>query len=147
MKKLFLVLSFLFALATFATAQELGIRFGDSAGGNNVAVDGIIGLGSFSRIHGDVTFGGNGVGIDAIWNFIYRPLGGEAFHWYVGAGPFTYLSSDFALGVAGEIGLEYTFNGAPISISADWRPYFRIVEDTNFWAGGFGLNVRYVFNQ
>ena len=146
MKKLILIVSILFALVTISNAQELGVRFGDSAGGNNVAIDGIFALGSWSRVHGDVTFG-SGVGIDAIWDFLYQPLGGEAFHWYAGVGAFTVLDSYFQLGITGEIGLQYTFNGVPISISADWRPYFRIVEDTNFWAGGFGLNVRYVFGK
>ena len=28
---------------------------------------------------------GSGVGIDVLWDFLYRPLGDEAFNWYVGA--------------------------------------------------------------
>ncbi len=144
MKKLSLVLSVLFALATISSAQELGVRFGDVSGGN-VAVDGVFSLGSWSRLHGDVSFG-SGVGIDVLWDFIYQPLGGEAFNWYAGVGAFTFLGTPFALGVAGEIGLEYRFNKVPISLSADWRPYLRIVEDTDFYAGSFGLNVRYIFN-
>jgi hypothetical protein len=35
----------------------------------------------------------------------------------------------------------------PISLSADWRPTFWIIEDTDFRGGGFGLNARYVFGQ
>ena len=63
MKKLLLILSVIFTLATISTAQELGVRFGDVSGGN-VAIDGIIGIGSWSRVHADVSFG-DGVGIDA----------------------------------------------------------------------------------
>ncbi len=145
MKKLLLILSILFALITVSTAQELGVRFGDVSGGN-VAVDGVFALGSWSRVHADVSFG-DGVGIDALWDFIYQPLGGEAFYWYAGVGAFTFLGDPFQLGVAGELGLEYKFNNAPITLSIDWRPYLRIIDNTDFHAGSFGLNVRYVFNS
>lgn len=144
MNKLLLVLSVIFSLTTMSTAQELGVRFGDVSGGN-VAVDGIIGIGSWSRIHADVSFG-NGVGIDALWDFIYQPLSGEAFHWYAGVGAFAWIGNPFQLGAAGELGLEYKFNNVPISLSIDWRPYLRIIDNTDFHAGSFGLNVRYVFN-
>ena len=84
-----------------------------------------------------------------MWDFIYRPLGDEAFNWYLGAGPFLYIpfdaDYDFGLGAIGEIGISYTFNSVPISISGDWRPYFRLLETTNISFGGFGVNVRFVF--
>jgi len=32
-------------------------------------------------------------------------------------------------------------------IGADWRPSFIIIEETDFEAGWFGLNVRYVFGK
>lgn len=142
----------LFGLMLFATislsAQEVGIRFGNTAAAkqsNSVAIDGIFSAGEFSRIHADVSFG-DGVGIDALWDFLYRPLGGEAFSWYVGAGPSVFIGDDFWLGISGEIGLEYAFNGVPIVIGVDWRPTFWLLEDTEFEAGGFGFNVRYKFN-
>ena len=142
MKKLLLILSILFALAAVSSAQELGIRFGDATGGN-VAVDGVFALGSWSRVHADISFG-NGVGIDALWDFIYQPLSGEAFNWYAGVGAFTWLGDPFQLGVIGELGLEYRFQ-FPLSLSADWRPSLRIIDNTSFSASGFGLNVRYIF--
>ncbi|MCU0356643.1 MAG: outer membrane insertion C- signal [Cyclobacteriaceae bacterium] len=145
MKKLFTLLAFL-TVCTFAQAQELGIRFGDVLG-NNVAIDGLFNAGKFSRIHANVSFGNDGVGIEALWDFLYRPLGNEAFNWYVGVGPSLGIFDPFVLGVSGEAGLEYTFNTVPISLSLDWRPTFVIVENTDFWAGGFGFNVRYVFNK
>lgn len=143
MKKLLLLLIALFMFATISNAQELGIRFGVISGGN-VAVDGIFGIGDWSRIHADVSFG-SGVGVDAIWDFFYKPISGEAFYWYAGVGAFTFLGTPFSLGATGELGLEYRFNQIPISLSADWRPYFTIVENTNFDAGNFGINIRYIF--
>ena len=143
MKKLFILFAVLMFITTAASAQsELGIRGGDVSGGN-VAIDGIISIGSWSRVHADLSFG-NGVGIDLIWDFIYKPLGGEAFHWYAGVGPYAVIDDPFTLGVAGELGLQYNFQ-FPMSLSIDWRPTFRIIENTNFSAGGFGLNIRYVF--
>ena len=130
---------------SFSNAQELGIRFGDVSGGK-VAIDGIFGTGQFSRIHADVSFG-DGVGIDVLWDFLYRPLGGEAFNWYAGVGPYIQIADPFWFGVAGEIGLEYLFATVPIALGIDWRPSLSIIESTEFHVGGFGLNVRYVFSR
>jgi hypothetical protein len=145
MKKLITICVFLLS-CNFVKAQELGIRFGDVLK-NDVAVDALFSAGEFSRIHADVSFGSHGVGVEALWDFMYKPLGGEAFSWYLGVGPSIGFDDPFLLGASGEIGLSYTFNNAPISLSADWRPTFFILEDTDFSAGGFGVNARYVFGK
>ena len=136
----------LFMLTLSVSAQEIGVRFGEVAR-NNVAVDGIIPTGG-SRIHANVSFGDNGVGLDALWDLILDPLGEEAFYWYLGVGPSaSFGDDDFYLGASGEIGLEYRFSGVPIVIGADYRPTFWIVEDTDFEWGGFGLNIRWDFSK
>lgn len=145
LKILSLVLFFGLAASLESNAQELGIRFGNF-GGNNVAVDGVFSLGEFSRIHGDVSFG-SGVGIDLLWNPVYRPVGASPFNWYLGVGPSMVIDDPFSLGVAGEIGIEYAFEEVPIVIGADWRPTLRIIEDTDFFADVFGLNVRWRFGK
>ena len=142
MKKLILVLFITAMLTGLATAQEVGVRFGDIVG-NNVAVDGVFDF-KGKRIHADVSFG-DGVGIEALYDFIVKPLEGEAFYYYVGAGAFTWLGDPFRLGVLGELGLEYRFNGVPIALGLDWRPSFQIIDDTKFHFDRFGLNVRWVF--
>jgi hypothetical protein len=125
-------------------AQELGIRFGDAmANKSSVAIDGVFALGKFSRIHGDVSFG-NGVGVELLWDFLYRPIEKSPINWYVGVGPSLYLGSPFALGASGEIGVEYRFQEAPIAIGLDYRPTFVLVETTAF-VNSFGFNIRYVF--
>jgi hypothetical protein len=144
MKKAVLIFFISLAAYSYSGAQELGVRFGDIASGNNVALDAIFSAGKFSRIHADLSFG-SGVGIDAIYDFIYKPLGNEAFNWYLGAGPYVRISDPFWLGVAGEIGLEYSFKSVPISLSADWRPGLNIIETTSFRYWGSGFNVRYKF--
>lgn len=149
MKKVVLVLFFAIGALSLSQAQEVGIRFGDALG-NNVALDAVFSTGEFNRIHADLTFG-NGIGAEALWDFIYRPLGGEAFNWYAGVGPSLFIGDYgndvdvFLLGVAGEIGLEYRFNSVPIVLGLDYRPVFILIEETDFDAGGFGFNVRWNF--
>lgn len=145
-----IVFSIILSSVAFSNAQELGVRFGDVSGGN-VAVDGIFSTGQFSRIHADVSFG-NGFGVDMLWDFLYRPLAGESFNWYMGVGPYLGVfdngkdnGTNFNLGAAFEIGLEYRFNSIPIALGVDYRPLLEIVDNTDFHAGGFGLNIRYVF--
>jgi len=130
-----------------SNAQEVGIRFGGTNGYGGVAVDGVFGVGQFSRIHADLGFYKGGVGIDALWDFINKPINGEAFNWYLGVGPSTYIGDRFDLGVSGEIGIEYHFSEVPIALGVDWRPTFWIIETTRFGADSFGLNVRYVFGN
>jgi hypothetical protein len=129
---------------TALQAQEVGIRFGDFYG-NNVAIDGVFALGEFSRIHADVSFGGNGLGIDALWNPIYDDIPDTDLQWYAGFGPALYLGDNFRFGAAGEVGAEYAFSDVPITIGLDFRPYLFLVEETEFRAG-FGLNVRWRLN-
>lgn len=145
MVKFIAVLAIAISSVITANAQELGVRFGDVSAGA-VAIDGIFSTGEFSRVHADVSFG-DGVGIDLIWDFLYRPLSGEAFNWYVGVGPYIWIDDPFWLGAVGEIGLEYRFNGIPIALGADWRPALSIVEETKFHGKGFGVNIRYIFGN
>lgn len=128
--------------------QELGLRFGSFTGNGGVALDAVFSSSQFSRIHADISVG-SGIGFDLLWDFVYRPVSGEAFNWYLGVGPFGYLpwetAESLSLGAVGEIGLLYAFNSIPFTVSADWRPYFRLINNTDISYGGFGLNVRYVF--
>jgi len=141
------VITLVIAGALVTNAQEVGIRFGGTNSRGGAAIDGVFSAGQFSRIHADLGIYKGGIGIDALWDFLYKPLGDEAFNWYLGVGPSTFLGEDFWLGVSGEIGLEYRFTGAPISLGIDWRPTFWILEETSFSSGSFGLNVRYVFGN
>jgi len=146
-RKLLFVLAIAMSTFTLASAQELGVRFGSYAGNGGVALDGVFSTSEFSRIHADISFG-NGVGADFLFDFIYRPISNEAFNWYMGVGPYLYLPfqpGNLSFGAVGEIGLLYAFNSIPFTLSIDWRPYFQLIETTNIYYGGFGLNFRYVF--
>jgi hypothetical protein len=146
MKKVILIAIISLAVYGISSAQEVGLRFGDVSGGS-VAIDGVFDLAKFSRVHADLSFGESSVGIDALWDFINKPLGVEAFNWYLGVGPYMIIDDPFWFGVAGEAGLEYRFREVPIALGFDWRPQVSFVETTDFHAGGFGFNVRYVFGK
>ena len=145
MRRLYLVLVLTLAAYCNSNSQELGIRLGNVSAGN-VAIDAVFSTSKFSRIHTDLSIG-HGVDIDVLWDFIYRPLGEEAFNWYLGAGPYMQIDDPFWFGVAGEIGLEYRFAGAPLALGFDWRPKLSIVESTDLHFEGFGFNIRYVFGK
>ena len=135
-------------MAFHVNAQELGVRFGNVTGGD-VALDAVFSAGQFSRIHANVSFGDDILGIDALWNFSYRSFEaeGETFFWYLGVGPFLGIGDDFSLGAVGEVGVEYKFRGAPLALGIDWRPGFRLIDETDFTVNGFGLNLRYIFRR
>lgn len=154
--KIALVSLMFLGIAVTSNAQEVGIRFGNNWN-NNVAIDAIFGAGKYSRIHADLSFG-HGVSAEALWDFVYRPLGSDGINWYAGVGLSTFFGStensdnttddsDFQLGIPGEIGLEYRFRKAPLALGIDWRPVFVIVDNTSFSAGEFGVNFRYVFGK
>lgn len=144
-KKLLAVFAIVAITTLSSNAQEIGLRFGDVSGGT-VAIDGIFATGQFSRLHADVSFG-DGLGIDLLWDFVYRPLVGEAFNWYAGVGPYLRIADPFWFGAVGEIGLEYQFATLPLSLSIDYRPALSIIEQTDLHWGGFGLNFRYVIGR
>ncbi|MDB4315739.1 MAG: hypothetical protein QMB12_06390 [Cyclobacteriaceae bacterium] len=48
-------------------------------GGSSVAIDGVFITTDFTRIHADISFT-NGVGVDALLDFIYQPIEGEVLH-------------------------------------------------------------------
>jgi hypothetical protein len=81
----------------------------------------------------------------------------DNLQWYYGGGLSIYFWSfdsgfigDFnstSIGINGYLGLEYTFDGTPISVSADWVPTFFLNGFGDGFSGGFGsLAVRYVLN-
>ncbi len=145
-RQLFLIIALVTGGFLYSNAQEVGIRFGGTNGAGGAAIDGVFGEGP-GRFHADLGFYDGGVGIDFLWDFLYKPLRGEVFNWYLGVGPTTYIGDDFWLGASGEIGLEYRFNSVPVALGIDWRPTLWVVEETKFGADTFGLNARFIFGN
>ena len=143
MKKIFLFCGFVF-FSFQLSAQEIGIRFGDMTG-NNIGIDATIPI-KDKRIHATVSFGSN-VGLDLIYDFAVASIfRSPDLRYYAGIGLTTLFASEFKLGVAGELGIEYGFPRTPISVGLDYRPAIIVIEKMDFIYGNFGLNVRYRFN-
>ncbi|MEN8250299.1 MAG: outer membrane insertion C- signal [Bacteroidota bacterium] len=150
-----LVLVGLFSLYSESTnAQEVGIRVGNVVGGN-VALDILLNTNKFGLLHADISISDAGVygtyvGVEALSDFLYEPLGGEALNLYLGIGPSLLFANDFWMGGSFEAGLDYHFNALPISIGGDWRPTLWLVgpdSGTDFDASNFGFNLRFVFGR
>ena len=135
----------LFCTSQFVSAQEIGLRL-EALVGCNEAVHAVFALGKSSRVHADVSYGGHGVGIEALSDFIYKSVDGEALKWYFGIETSVLFSSPEPLiSVSGEIGLESRLRKFPIVSGLNHRPTLWILGRTALYAGGSGLNARYVF--
>ena len=147
MKKIILIAAMVLGFAVAASAQPraIGVRIGNggeisyqhSLGNNFLEVDGGLGVGF------DGVFN---VGATGIYNFMISEFG-DGFGFYAGPGASVGLglgdANYFTLGVAGMIGIEYTFD-FPLQLSLDFRQHIGI--GNGFWApSSIGLGVRYRF--
>ncbi|MEO8535576.1 MAG: hypothetical protein ABI441_17600 [Flavobacterium sp.] len=165
MKKIILSAIMLLGLAFTAQSQEisknaLGVRLGDNNGfGGEVSYQ--LGLSQKNRLEFDLGLR-NSRDVDAVkgvalYQWVWNIEGG--FNWYAGAGAglasWRYDYNDFGgrykdsgtyVFAAGDIGIEYRFSEAPITLSLDARPeigsgYF---DDDNFGLD-VGLGVKFRF--
>ena len=83
----------------------------------------------------------------AIYDFSIAPVG--PFNFYAGPGAFIAIlpgvrEAHPSIGIAGQIGLEYTFD-FPLNISLDWRPCFNLMNGFAWAPYGAALGIRYAF--
>ena len=145
MKKAILIFAVVFAYFPLCSAQEIGVRFGEIVD-NDIAIDGVIDL-SRGRIHADVSFGSGRVGVEALYDFLYKDLCAPRIYFYAGAGGFMSFGDPFRFGASGEAGLDYRFQNIPIVVGFDWRPALQIGGDLAFYTDRFGINVRWSFRR
>jgi hypothetical protein len=145
--------------------KQAGFRFGNTTGftgrvvtENNFAFEGILGFRNggaqiytlfevrkpiyLNRPENTFLYFGGGAHLGFIrWNEYdqnYNPYNYNHYYdWHFGA----------AFGLDGIIGMEYSFNSAPISLAVDFKPFFEIygpfLMRANFW--DFGFHIRYNF--
>jgi opacity protein-like surface antigen len=168
MKKLLLSAVMLFGIAINANAQDisknaLGLRLGDNDGfGGEISYQ--RGLSGNNRLELDLGFR-NSKDVDAfklagLYQWVWNIEGG--FNWYAGVGGGIgswsydrrigndrYKDSGTILFVAGDLGIEYNFDEAPIQLSLDIRPELYFNSD-DYREDNFGpdiaLGIRYRFN-
>lgn len=151
MKKIIIAAALVIGFAVAASAQPraLGIRGGYGVdlsyqhylkGDNFLEAD--LGLGDFAYLN-----------LAATYNFmIANPAWTETGKWGIYAGPGAALGAGkgvFNIGLAGQIGLEYTFD-FPLQLSVDIRPQLGLVtagEVSKFGVWGWypHLGIRYKF--
>lgn len=154
MKKIILACLLLISSIGFVKAQTsgmqseknaIGLRLGWGAEASYQRV-----LSSSNRLEADLGIDfGDGINFAGLYQWVFDLSGlAPGFNWYVGPGVGLSLwSSDFAVGVLGNIGIEYNFR-FPLQLSLDWRPGAYInTASTNFGFSyqGVCIGARYRF--
>ncbi len=152
MKKIFLGVLFVLAMAPFTYSQSysnaIGLRGGLSNGitfkhsmSESNALEGILSVRDY------------GFTVTGLYEF-QKPLAEvENLYWYYGFGAHlglydedqSSLNTGLILGADGIIGMEYNFSEIPINISLDYKPGFNLIGYTGFVGDEFALSLRYTF--
>jgi len=144
MKKLLFVSAFFLLISGSISAQsnwEAGVRFG-----NDFALDITIPLAASPRLHTAVYFN-NDVAVGAYFDWMFALSGGPSgLKFYPGVGPEFYFRNDFDVAVAGDFGMEYSFD-FPLTIGLDWRPHFMVTNSMKFNSGNWGFVARFRFGE
>lgn len=154
MKKLVLLI-IIFTATISAHAQfesrAIGVRFGGGNYGGGFEANYQHGLSDVNRLEFGLALnswnGSSYVSFAGVYQWVWEL--GEGFNWYAGPGAqFLAVSNASAIGVGGQIGVEYNFNinlDTPLNISLDMRPMLNFASGNNDfgWAGALG--IRYTF--
>jgi len=155
MKKIILTFTLVVSIVGALDAQKnaIGLRFGNGGeisfqtalgSANRLELD--LGLNNWNNNSGYAGFGLTGT-YQWVWGLDKLAPG---FKWYLGLGPQlgswnTNSYSGFALGIVGQVGLEYNFK-IPLQLSLDYRPGWYVLP-SNYGGiyDGIALGIRYKF--
>lgn len=144
MKKLILAVALtIFAATTFAQDNALGLRVGSGA---ELQYEHMFASGDVLKVNaGLFDFDGSFFGT-CVYNwecFSWTDWTPKAGNWFLQAGVGGALgiydngeSSDFNIGIAGDVAFGIHFKGAPISLAVDYRPTLFLLNDS--FGKGFG---------
>lgn len=149
MKKVLFIAALLIGFAGMASAQvdskAIGLRFGNAG-----EISYLHPLTDVNRLELDLGFGSwayGGLYLNGIYHWV-KDLSdlADGFNWYFGGGAAIGVNSgSLGLGILGQIGLEYNFDGIPLQASLDWRPALHLVPGVKLGWDGVALGVRYKF--
>ena len=139
-QKLFFLVAIMFLAFSSIKAQsnwEIGGRFG-----NDFALDLTVPLSKAPRLHGAVYFDKN-IAMGAYFDWMFAMQGSPTgLKFYPGVGPELYFNNGLDIAVAGDFGVEYSFN-FPLTIGLDWRPRFMVTNSMKFNTSNWGLIARF----
>lgn len=154
MKKIILGLTFISTVLLSnaqVEPQAIGVRFGGGNYGSGFEANYQHALGDVNRLELGVALNSNnGVSYFSaagVYQWVWEL--GEGFNWYAGPGAqFLAVKNASAIGVGGQIGVEYNFNvnlDTPLLISIDTRPMMNFASGNNDFGWAAALSVRYTF--
>lgn len=166
MKKAILIVVAVMGLAIAAKAQNnaLGVRF---SGGNQWYCGEISyqrSINDLNRIEADLGYRvddeydiGN-LFLTGVYQLHFDISAAKNLGWYFGFGPrleILYYDGHSgydnpinfagALGVVGQVGMDYHFDAIPLQLSLDFRPCFYLIPNAMLRWADFGLSIRYRF--
>lgn len=120
---------------------EIGGRFGPE-----IAVDMTIPLAKAPRLRPTVYVYDHFV-LGAYFDWLFAIQDGPTgLKFYPGVGPEFYFHNGFDLGVAGDFGVEYSFD-FPLTVGVDWRPGFMLTDSFDFYGHNWGVFARFRFGE
>ena len=135
-------LSFFTSTQSVAQANwEVGLRFGQPT----VAIDATIPLAAAPRLHTAIYLDDFGIGGYFDWMFALTD-GPTGLKFFPGVGPEFWFGDDFDFNIAGDFGVEYSFD-IPLTIGFDWRPGFVVTDSFRFTASNVGVSARFRFGE
>lgn len=84
----------------------------------------------------------NPASIGAMYEY-HLPLGAPGLQWFFGGGAFGSFHETDKFGAMGIVGLDYTFEKAPVNLSIDWKPELILSREVGFEPAAVGLSVRF----
>lgn len=121
--------------------KTIGVRFG-----NGAELSYQHPLGAAHRVELDLGFNSNVFVLAGIYHWVWELSDlADGVNWYAGGGGVVGIyGSSFALGVVGQVGIEYNFEKIPLLLSLDYRPGIYIIPFAPSY-DGICLGARYKF--
>jgi len=129
-----------------AAAQDYrfaaGLRLSNSSPTLNTGISAKYFATDKTAIEGLLSFGSR-FGIGGLLE-VNNSLGSPGLSWFYGGGVYLgFQDHDTYFGPTGIIGLDYTFQNAPVNLSIDWKPELDITPAVNFVPDAFALSIRF----
>jgi hypothetical protein len=152
MKKVFLILSLVFAATFSMNGQDIsdntiGLRLGSNDGfGSEITYQKNLTDNNRLEINLGLRNSFSDLKLIGLYEWVWE-LEGD-FNWYAGAGAGIYDANSTAIFASGVVGIEYDLSAdtdLPLLISLDYRPEIGITGDLNGLNSDLGLSIRYQF--